>query len=178
MKRDIRDMLIDGVSGAVGGLIASWIMGKAMTKLAGAGSEETVELEQEAAQAAGEPAPEKVIRKAVQPFGIELSRSGKETGATVVHYVYGTVWGAAFGILGPRLPIPPIATGALLGAGLWLVSDELLLPLLRLSRAPWKYPVSFHGKALAGHLLYGLVTDATSRGLSVATNKVVGNGVH
>jgi uncharacterized membrane protein YagU involved in acid resistance len=178
MKRDVRDVIVDAASGAVGGFIASWIMGKVMGKLNQVGSEETIDREMAAIDATGEPPTEKVARVAMRPFGIELSSKKKEKAATAVHYAYGTIWGAAFGVLGPRLPIPPVATGAALGAALWLVSDELLLPLLRLARAPWKYPVSYHGKAFASHVLYGLATEATARVVSTATNKVVGNGVH
>ena len=58
---------------------------------------------------------------------------------------------------------PPLATGLAFGALLWAVSDELLVPLLGLSRSPARYPASSHVKGLAAHLVYGLSTEVVWR---------------
>jgi uncharacterized membrane protein YagU involved in acid resistance len=85
-----------------------------------------------------------------------------------IHYGYGAAWGAVMGVLGRKVSLPPIVSGAVLGAALWLVSDEVIVPLLRLSLPPWKYPASSHGKALAGHLVYGVAVDSAWRVMRMA----------
>jgi hypothetical protein len=52
--------------------------------------------------------------------------------------------------------------GALLGAGLWLLGDELAAPLLGLSDNPRRYPVTSHLQSLAQHLGFGVATAATT----------------
>src|SRR5437764_931818 len=52
--------------------------------------------------------------------------------------------------------------GALFGAGLWLLGDELAVPLLGLSDKPTTYPVKSHLQSLAQHLGFGVATAATT----------------
>ncbi len=52
--------------------------------------------------------------------------------------------------------------GALFGAGLWLLGDELAVPLLGLSDRPTSYPVTSHLQSLAQHLGFGVATAATT----------------
>jgi hypothetical protein len=55
--------------------------------------------------------------------------------------------------------------GALFGAGLWLLGDELAAPLLGLSDKPTSYPVTSHLQSLAQHLGFGVATAAATGAL-------------
>lgn len=127
-----------------------------------AGDEETLRREREA-QAGMPPATIQAAEAAAGAIGKGLSDDPEKQALVgkLVHYAYGTAWGAVFALaaraLGRRAPV---ATGLAFGAALWAVSDELLVPLLRFSRPPTRYPASTHAKGLASHLVYGVATDA------------------
>lgn len=81
-----------------------------------------------------------------------------------VHISYGIGAGALFAALRPQAR--PIE-GALYGAALWLLGDELAVPLLRLSDKPSAYHPSQHAQSFAQHLGYGIA-------LAAATHVLVG----
>ncbi len=154
---------VDAAIGAASGLAASWIMSEAYGPIWRAGGEETRRRE-EAAQAGLPPATVRAAEAAAGAVGRRISERRKGLAGALVHYAYGVAWGAAFALaaraLAPRLPV---AAGAAFGATLWLLSDELLVPLLRFSRPPSRYPASTHLKGLAAHLVYGVATEAAWR---------------
>lgn len=155
---------VDAVAGALAGLAASWVMSAAYRPIMRAGSAETIRREKEA-QAGHPPATIRAAEAAARVIGTELpDRRTRALGGWVVHYGYGVVWGAAFALAARSLGRKPrLATGVAFGALLWLVSDELLVPLFGFSRAPWRYPASSHVKGLASHLVYGVATEAAWR---------------
>jgi hypothetical protein len=80
-----------------------------------------------------------------------------------VHWIYGLGMAALYGALRAGRPAPmgrDLATGAAFGAVLWLLGDEVMVPLLGLAEGPKATPPMGHAQALAGHLGYGLVTGA------------------
>jgi hypothetical protein len=58
-----------------------------------------------------------------------------------------------------------VISGALFGAGLWLIGDELVVPLVGLSDKPATYPVTSHLQSLAQHLGFGVATAAATGAL-------------
>jgi hypothetical protein len=157
-----RGVIVDAALGAASGLAASWVMSLLYKPIMRAGDDETRRREKEA-QAGMPPATIKAAEAAAKVVGSELppDRKKQALGGKVVHYAYGTLWGAAFAVAARAVaPRVPLATGLAFGAALWLVSDELLVPLLRFSHAPARYPPSTHAKGLASHLVYGVATDA------------------
>jgi hypothetical protein len=150
----------DAAIGAVSGLAASWLMSAALKPIGRAGSEETRRREREA-QAGMPPATIRAAEAATAAVGQRLPEERKGLGGWIVHCAYGVAWGAAFAVTARALaPRAPVASGLAFGAVLWLLSDEVLVPLLGLSRPPTRYPVSTHAKGLAAHLVYGVATDA------------------
>ncbi|HET8538301.1 MAG TPA: DUF6789 family protein [Anaeromyxobacter sp.] len=149
----------DAAIGAASGLAASWVMSAAYGPLWRAGSEETRRREQEA-QGGMPPATIRAAEAAAAAVGRELPERRKGLGGWIVHYAYGVAWGAAFA-LGARAAggRRPVATGLAFGVALWLLSDEVLVPLFRFSRPPTRYPATTHAKGLAAHLVYGVATD-------------------
>jgi hypothetical protein len=85
-----------------------------------------------------------------------------------VHIGYGLVVASLYGaVRGGRDhgAARCVMSGALFGAGLWLLGDELTLPLLGLSDKPTAYPVGSHLQSLAQHLGFGVATAAATGAL-------------
>ncbi len=149
----------DGAIGAASGLAASWAMSAAYRPIWRAGGVETRRREQEA-QAGMAPATIRAADAAAGVVGRRIPDRSKGLAGWIVHYAYGIAWGAAFGLAARAVaPRAPLVTGLAFGAALWLLSDELLVPALRLSRPPARYPASTHVKGLAAHLVYGVATE-------------------
>jgi uncharacterized membrane protein YagU involved in acid resistance len=101
-------------------------------------------------------------------FHHRLSRDQKKRAGSVVHYAYGALVGGLYGALAERSkPVRKLA-GIPYGAALWLLGDEVAVPLLRLSKGPSEYPVSNHAMALASHFVYGATTDLVRRAVRTA----------
>lgn len=149
----------DAALGAASGLAASWIMSAVRRPIWRAGGERARRREQ-AAQAGMPPATIRAAEAATAAVGRPLPDARKGLGGWIVHYAYGAAWGAAFALAARALaPRPPLGTGLAFGAALWVLSDEVLVPLFRLSHPPARYPASTHAKGLATHLVYGVATD-------------------
>ncbi len=160
---------VQALLGAASGLAASWVMERAQRPIMGVGSEATKRREQ-AAQGDQPPATVRAARRAAHLAGTAIAEERVGSAAETVHYATGALFGAAFGVLAPRVALPALAAGALWGAVVWLVNDEGLVPALGLSGKPWAYPASTHAKALASHLVYGAATDVGYRLLGRAVH--------
>lgn len=156
----------DALAGALAGLGASWAMSAAYRPIMRAGSVETLRREREA-QAGLPPSTVRAAEAAARAVGTSLpDRRAQALGGKAVHYGYGVLWGAAFALAARALPRrlrPPLATGVAFGALLWVLSDEVLVPLFGFSRGPVRYPASSHLKGLAAHVVYGVAADAAWR---------------
>ncbi len=155
-------VLVDALVGAASGLAASWVMERAQGPIWRIGGEATRRREQEA-QGGLEPATVRAAERAAGAIGRSLPDERKGAASEAVHYATGAAFGALFGVLAPRIPLPALVAGAIYGAAVWLLSDETLVPALGLSRRPWDYPASTHAKSLAAHLVYGATTGAGFR---------------
>jgi hypothetical protein len=93
----------------------------------------------------------------------ELSEREKSVAGPAVHYAIGGGGGALLGLLAELAPGRWLARGLSLGALMWLLGDELAVPLLGLSRPPRAYPTSVHAEALGAHAIYGLTADLVRR---------------
>jgi hypothetical protein len=85
-----------------------------------------------------------------------LDDEQKRLGGELVHYGFGAGWGAVYGLARETWPALGGAAGAAgFATVVWMVGDNLILPLFRLSAVPQRYPAKLHGYALAAHLVYG-----------------------
>ena len=159
------------LAGAVGGLLASWAMNQShalwrkigvalgVTSDAGeqdrqGGSKEEVHLpssDDATANAAT------VISRRL--FHHEPTRRERHLGGALVHYTFGAATGALYGSLGEVFPSVRVGKGTPYGAAVWLLSDEIMVPLLGLSKPPTAFPPAAHIAALASHLVYGLTLE-------------------
>lgn len=101
--------------------------------------------------------------------GREPSRATKSKLSWGVHIGYGLLVAALYGAARgerSRSLLHTLGEGAAYGAGLWLLGDELAVPLLGLSDRPTSYPAARHAQSLAMHLGFGIATAATTRALA------------
>ena len=96
-------------------------------------------------------------------FDHELSEDEKEPAGQAVHYGFSLVTGGIYGVTAELEPEATIGAGAPFGAAVWLVADEITVPLVGLSKGPTAYPLSKHAYSLASHLVYGVATEAARR---------------
>ena len=94
----------------------------------------------------------------------QIPDSQKELAGTAVHYTFGAGMGAIYGVMASEVPAVASGFGIAYGSVVWLFSDEVAVPVLGLSPAPSKSPLSTHLSALAAHCLYGFTTDMVMRG--------------
>ncbi len=89
---------------------------------------------------------------------------------TGVHLGYGLIMAGLYGLVrGPRDGLDALG-GLAFAIGLFVLGDELAVPLLGLADAPTEMPLREHGKYLAAHVAYGMATAATMQGISKLRN--------
>lgn len=99
----------------------------------------------------------------------EPDKATKTALSNLVHWSYGILHGGLYGAVRPALAGGDLLGGAIFGAGLWIVGDELAVPLLGLQDGPSAAPPSTHLNRLALHLAYGMATAATTQLLKQIT---------
>lgn len=171
------DVLKGLAAGAIGGLVASWVMEefqvawmKVSESMQQNGSDKTSSATNEKQSQSGEEEQEPATVKAAEllsenVFGHHLARNEKKLAGDAVHYATGGASGAVYGVAAELIPEVTAGVGLPFGTAVWLVVDETAVPLLGLSKAPTAYPVSTHVYALASHFVYGLTTEVVRRGL-------------
>lgn len=92
---------------------------------------------------------------------VPLERAGLVT--QVVHWVYGTTWGALYGLVQESVEQPVVSGVALAGAV--VATDYTLLPAMNLYKPPWRYPASTLAKDFGHHVVYGLSVAGAYRAL-------------
>jgi uncharacterized membrane protein YagU involved in acid resistance len=95
---------------------------------------------------------------------VPLERSGMLT--NVVHWLYGTSWGAVYALIEESVH-QPVASGVAL-TGAVMATDYTLLPAMKLYEPPWKYPSATLAKDFANHLVHGLAIAGAYRALDRA----------
>lgn len=170
------------VSGAVGGLVASFVMNQFQSfvgkRLAG-------KSRSHGAQSLQSGLPNHGIGRELQErgrddrrddatmrlanaistfvFDHKLTKSEKHLAGAALHYSYGISTGAAYGVAAEFLPIVTVGEGMPYGALVWVAADEGVVPALGLSKSAAEYPLSVHLYALSSHLVYGLTTEVVRR---------------
>lgn len=80
----------------------------------------------------------------------------------VMHWGYGVLWGAQYGILAGSLTRHRAAAALLLGPVVW-GSSYVVLPLAKIYKPIWEYDAKSLAKDLSAHLVYGLTTAISFR---------------
>ncbi len=97
------------------------------------------------------------------PGGRHLSRTEKEQGGTVVHYVFGALMGAAYGVTCEYTALPGTGLGTVFGTMLWLGTDLVSVPAVGFAKWPTEEPASAHLSHWLAHLVYGTSMETTRR---------------
>lgn len=81
-----------------------------------------------------------------------------------IHYSYGALFGAAYGVLAKAFPVATFGSGTAAGAALYAAGHATALPLLRVQEPPWRLPRAALAWELTSHLLFGMVLEAARGG--------------
>jgi hypothetical protein len=80
----------------------------------------------------------------------------------VMHWAYGTSWGAAYGLAHGTAPDRPLRRGLAFGAFVWAMSYVELVPM-GLYQPPWEYGAQSIALEVGYHLAYGTGVGAGHR---------------
>jgi len=106
----------------------------------------------------------KVAEAVARVGGKSLSAEQKEKGGMMVHYAFGTLMGALYGVAAEmgsrRIKKNSVLSGLGFGAALFAGADEVAVPALRLSKSPDEATWREHLYGFASHLMYGTTAAA------------------
>ncbi len=156
------------LSGAVAGLLASWTMNRFQAGLTRIQHQQSGETQQSESEDATMKAANLVSGKVLHR---ELSKEEKKEAAPYIHYGFGTIMGALYGIMAEEFPAATSGFGTAYATGVFLVADEGVVTALGLGAKPREVPLSTHAKALASHLVYGVSTESVRRGVRAALGR-------
>ena len=162
------------VAGAIGGLVAAWVMNQFITtagpKLQHAiqTDEQNAQQQKQQEQHKNDPQPDATMKTAdaivnTVTGGEHLSWEGEQRGGPIVHYTFGALMGAVYGGLAEYSPAVRSAFGTTFGSLLFAGADLLAVPALNLSGSPTDSPATSYATPLAAHLVYGATTEFVRR---------------
>jgi putative membrane protein len=162
-KRD--DVWKGAIAGAIGGLVGSGLM-QAGQMAFSARKQNQQESSPQAVREGTTPEDPTVKVATViaeKVMKTELSPNGRKAGGALVHYVFGSSLGAAYGVMMELVPFARSGAGVPFGAAVWAAADLASVPALGLSKAPNQITISKHAQMLGMHVAYGLATEAVRR---------------
>jgi len=116
------------------------------------------------------PEPAQVGRRVAEGvFKRSVPLANADLVTTVVHWLYGTSWGAVYGIIEESVR-RPLLSGVTLTTAV-MASDYTLLPAMKLYAPPWEYPPATLAKDFGNHLVYGLAVAGAYRALDVVLDR-------
>ena len=95
---------------------------------------------------------------------VDLAQAGLVK--NVMHWAYGSSWGAVYAFIEESVGRPLVSGVALTSAV--MAVDYTMLPAMKLYRPPWKYEARTLTKDFGNHLVHGLAVAAAYRGLDAA----------
>lgn len=82
------------------------------------------------------------------------------------HYGLGTALGAVYGLVAIRFPEARGGLGLPFGFAVWLLTDEILMPALKVTRPPTHSPPRVEAYSAAAHAVFGVSTHLAERAYS------------
>ena len=162
------------LAGLAGGLVASWVMnvfmeraGSRVQQLAATvtGEQHPSGSSQQQDDAPKEDATMKTADAVVSTVtgGRHLSWQEKEKGGPVVHYAFGALMGAAYGVLAESSRSARAGFGTVFASALFAGADLVAVPALNLSGSPAEASVSSLASPFSAHVVYGVTTEGVRR---------------
>lgn len=151
-------LAVGAAKGAIAGAVGVWVMdqvgwGMYLREDPGASREE------QQARVGGKDVAHVAAGKLACVVGKELSPKQPHPVGIAVHYALAIVPGALYGPLRHKVAGLSAGRGLLYGAGLFLLNDEILAPVLGLASGPSHYPWQAHARGLVSHMVLGAATD-------------------
>lgn len=180
MSYNARHIITDMLLGAVAGAAASWAMAQTTRYLyehenrAAKAQEKEARGSKRASGVEAGNAPGMVeqggvsglssggsvaVEKAARVFEQELSNEERKKLEIKLNLGLSMGAGAAYALLRHRVPAADWGHGLAFGALFWLLIDEVGNTVLGLTPPPGKFPWETHARGIAGHLVFGLVTE-------------------
>jgi uncharacterized membrane protein YagU involved in acid resistance len=97
--------------------------------------------------------------------GHHLHPAKKPAASAAIHYAFGGAVGAIYGAAAARTPDVTAWGGVPFGATVWLMADEMGMPMAGLSEPPTEYPLRDHATTLVSHLIFGATTELVRRAI-------------
>jgi hypothetical protein len=97
--------------------------------------------------------------------GHEPDEEVKHKLGQAVHWGYGVLMGGVYGAMRPEADVPDLVAGLGYGTALWVLGDELMVPLLGLAGGPTAHSIPDHAKGLGAHLAFGAATATATQAL-------------
>jgi uncharacterized membrane protein YagU involved in acid resistance len=164
-------LIRDIAMGLVAGAVATFVMDQVSTWDYTLEDPKVKEAEEK--MRGGEYPPEVLAKRVAEATtGSVPNKEAIEKLAMGIHWGYGILWGGLFGVLRNRVPVIGSAAGLTYGTGLWLIGDELMMPLLKLSPPSSDFPWQNHTRAFTNHVAYGTTLWVTMEALSRLADSV------
>jgi len=81
----------------------------------------------------------------------------------LVHWIISMSVAGMYGALRGRTTVPDAEGGAAMGTTLWLLGDELAMPLLGLTEGPAAYSPLLHVHSFGAHVAYGVASSLATQ---------------
>ncbi len=156
--RKKRSLVASALRGAIAGAVGVWVMDQVGWGLYLREDPGALRQEQQA-RVGGKDVAHVAAGKLAGAVGLPLSPEQPHPVGIAMHYALGILPGALYGVLRHRVAGLGAGRGLLYGAGLFLVNDEILAPVLGLASGPTAYPWQAHARGLVSHVVLGAVTD-------------------
>lgn len=167
------------VAGAIGGLVASWVMNvfmeslgpkiqQAASHLDGSDKAQQSSSSQQGAQQEDQPKEDATMKTAdavvsTVTGGRHLSFEQKQKGGPVVHYAFGALMGGLYGVAAEYSELTTAGFGTAFAGALFAGADLWAVPKLGLSGSSGDAPVSSLATPFSAHVVYGMTTEAVRR---------------
>ncbi|MFQ5878731.1 MAG: hypothetical protein ACE5IZ_00940 [Dehalococcoidia bacterium] len=117
--------------------------------------------------------PALIARRIARALGREQDLTEQQIWSlgVLIHYWYGGFWGAVYGLIYDRIPLPSVLSGWLLAAFLWTIAFPGWIPAFGIAPPFYKLEKDDLLGTIAGHTGYGLATGLFVRALLGAGHK-------
>ena len=143
--------------GITAGFVATWLMTRATTIMYE--RENTVARAREDSARGGKTAYEVAAEKAARVGGGTLTETQRGRWGQAVHWSLGIAAGVVYAAIRTQLESPDLRHGLFFGFVFWLIMDETVTPLLRLTPGPLAFPWQTHLRGFVGHLVFGATAE-------------------
>ena len=191
-RRRHSNPVLGAAAGALGGLVASWMMVR-FNHLMAPDSGRSDKPGDPHAHRRGtatpndtdgtipdEPGSMQAAAAIAEPvLGRPLTVAEKEIGGPILHYLFGATVGALYGAAAETDRSVTRAAGIPYGIAVWLLADEIGMHAAGFATKPTDYPLSRHAAALATHLVFGTSVETVRRlmrGMPASGRRAVSGG--